>query len=199
MRSDGISDGVIPSRLDMLEAQGIKVIVPRPGRLPRADLAVLPEPSSPEHRYYRPLLEEAGIPHVSHRDPLTGLALALAYPLASLGSLVAGIDPGRRCGLVVLGGTLVIHASKVLCESIGRELHSLLARIPHSQRMILLGDGEGVMEAAASLEQEGLSYRLVHEWGSTSSPARGPVEDVLKDKDLLAGLTIALRGVVRRV
>ncbi len=181
----------------LLRAQGVRLLIPQPGSLPRGDVAVLPEKGSPEHRFYEPMLRRLGIPAVAHRDPLAGLALALSYPRRSLGRLTIGVDPGRKCGLVVIGGPYVVVARKVDCEGIGPAVRSLADRIPNSGVEVLVGDGEGMLRAVESLESEDIVYAIVPENGSTSNPSRGPLESVLRDKDLLASLTIALRGARR--
>ena len=118
LRGDGPGMRLAREMDALLRAQGVRLLVPQPGPLPRGDVAVLPERGSPEYRLYAPELKRIGVPAVAHGDPLAGLSLALSYPRPSLGRLTVGVDPGRECGLVVIGGPYVVVARKVGCERV---------------------------------------------------------------------------------
>ncbi|MCE4626015.1 MAG: hypothetical protein F7C35_09175 [Desulfurococcales archaeon] len=194
LRADKDSNEIYTAVTPLLRVQGVTLIIPPPGLLPKADIAVLPSKGTPEELYYRPLLESAGIPSVMDRDPLRALALALSHPWPPR-EVAFGVDPGRSCAVVMIVDGRVLSAFKSDCDMLARSISDLLARIPYQYFNIYLGDGEGVPGAVNSLTDAGLPFTLVREAGSTSNPARTPLARVLHDKDLIAGLTIALRGV----
>ena len=178
-----------------MRAQGIELLVPGyPLRVVDADVAVLPPPGEPEYNVYTPLLREMGIPVVAERDPLRGLVLALKYPVRSVSRLLFGVDPGGECGVTTIGDGTVIYTFKSPCRSAGARILEVSRRIPHDKMNVYVGDGQGLGEAMHSLVAAGISYSIIEERGSTVEPSHGPLRGVLKDKDLLASLTIALRG-----
>ncbi len=182
-----------------MKAQGVELIIPGPGSLPPADIALLPGPETPEYSYYVPRLREMGVPFIASIDPLTGLSRSLAYPRPNPETLIIGVDPGSTCGYVAVSDSNVLLGGKVECSLLGPKAIELAVRIPASNRMVFVGDGYGAATAVESLLEYGVEFTLVGERGSTSRPARGPLERVLKDKDLLASLTIALRGAYGKV
>ena len=173
----------------------MEVAIPRRGSDLRGDVAVLPPPGEPEHGYYEPLLRARGIPYVAERDPLAGLLLALHHPKRMLDSIVFGVDPGREeCGLTALGDGSLFYAEKTRCGEAPAAIEGVLGRIPHRGSKVYIGDGDVPRSLVEGLRERGISYVLVKERSTTSRPVLGPLAPVLRDKDLRASLTIALRG-----
>jgi hypothetical protein len=175
-------------------AQGLELIIPSGMNIPDADLAVFPSLGSPEYRFYYPLVERKGIPSIVEEDPIRGITRSIVYPRHSFRTLIFGVDPGGMCGLVALGDGYLVHAGKYDCNMLGDHIEELGSRIPAEENLVYVGDGQGLDKAINSLTQHGVPFHVVPEVGSTSYHVKGPLEELLKDKDLLASLTIALRG-----
>ena len=178
----------------LLEGQGVRILLPRPESLIDADIVVSPLPGSPEEAAYRSILEAYNGPVVAARDPLTAMSLALAYPRERFRRLVVGIDPGPvGCGVAALADRYLVEAARVPCEGLGSWVRGISGRVPHWRLEVYLGDGPGSSGASESLSGSGLDYYYVDERGTTRRP---PISlgRLVRDKDILAGAAIALRG-----
>ncbi|WP_062662750.1 hypothetical protein [Aeropyrum camini] len=113
--------------------------------------------------------------------------------------VAVGIDPGRMCTAVALADGLVLWEWKGGCGDLGLAVEGVLARIPHEGSAVYLGSGPSFEEAEKSLAAAGLGYIIVEEWGSTRSPYEPPggLSGLFSDKDILASITIAYRGLSR--
>ena len=170
------------------------MVYPQPGTLIDADVAVAPLPGSPEEALYRESLDSFPGPVIVERNPYTALSRALAHPRPRFSRLIAGVDPGRECGLAVIGDGVVIGLVKVDCGRLADAIMGFQENYPAARTETYIGDGQGFPRAAASMELAGLSYTVVDERGTTRPPAYAGLFSLVKDRDLLAGLAIALKG-----
>ncbi|MCE4609753.1 MAG: hypothetical protein F7C36_05180 [Desulfurococcales archaeon] len=178
----------------ILEAQGIEIEIPYPFTGLRGDIAVFRTPRDPEFYYYIKDLDEKGIPYIVELDPLRAISLSLIYPRSLFFKVVIGIDPGDRCGLVLLGDGVLLYSEKVQCNIIGERIRELSGLVEALEYRVYIGGGTGIDTALSSLENKGIKYRIVEEYKTTKDPSNGPITSLLKDKDLVAGYTIAVRG-----
>lgn len=176
----------------MYEAQGVVFLLPAPGEPVVADVAVLPPEGSPEDLLYDYSLVRASR-YVRRKGFRESLFHALAGPSGVFRSLIIGLDPGRECGASVIGDGLLIDASRVGCSSVGGYARGILDDAPYRLYSIYLGDGPGFEEAAASLAGAGLDFTVLEEGYTTRAPL--PRLGLVKDKDILASIRIAYKGV----
>ena len=178
----------------LFEAQGVRIHLPRPGTLLDADVVVAPLPGSPEEAAYREAIEAYAGPVVEARDPLTAMSLALAFPRERFRRLVVGIDPGSAsCGVAALADRYLVEAARVPCGGLGPWVLGVSRRVPHWRLEVYLGDGPGSGGASESLAVHGIDYYYVDESGTTRRPPLH-LGGLVRDKDILAGAAIALRG-----
>ncbi len=185
---------LLAETLPLLHKQGIRILLPPPGELIDASIAIAPPPGSPERVLYEEALNDFDGIVISERDPVKALGLALAWPKSAFRRTIAGIDPGRRCGVTVVADDIIVQAYKHPCTSIGRRLATFMEQVPTQAFNIYLGDGPGFAEAAASLAASNLEFAVVDEWGTTKRSLRRGIASYIRDRDLLASLAIALRG-----
>ncbi len=160
-----------------------------------ADVVVAPLEGSPEESAYVDTLRNYPGPIISDSDSIRALALALAYPDDRFNRLVLGVDPGRRCGFSCIGDDIVVYVGKVDCGSVGFTVKSLLERIPANRREVYVGDGSGFEAAAASFDVNSIPYRVTDERGTSKTlMVTKRILDVVKDRDIIASIAIALRG-----
>lgn len=178
----------------LLETQGVKVILPHWGDYIDADIVILPLEGSPEEKYYAGSLSRYRGPLVYDEDPLRALVYAITYPRRGFNRLVFGVDPGGMCGVASIGDSLVIHASKVDCSLVGPTVKALMESIPAERREVYAGNGHGLARAAASLARCGIAYGIVDETGTSRFKGRRGFNGVVRDRDIIAGIAIALRG-----
>jgi hypothetical protein len=157
-----------------------------------ADVSVEPLPGTPEWLLYQ------GVPRrvsytVSERDPLKALAQALTVPRSGFVRVSVGIDPGATCAVAIVADGILLRAWKTPCRLVGWELAGLLARLPSSRLDIAVGSGPGMLEASLSLGEAGLDYIVADESWTTSRPALWSPLGSLRDRDIRASATIALR------
>ncbi len=200
LRGDRKGIDFVKKNYELFKLQGIRISVPGAEKilLPDGGIAVLESRRSPEYLYYGEVLRRSGYPCIFERDPLRAVSLAITYPGSVLNRVVIGVDPGDSCGLVALGDGLVLFAEKINCMNIKDKIQYIVGSIPGKAYSIFVGDGQGlggVLDALTSISlASNIRLGLVEEKGSTREPVRGPLASYLKDKDLLAGLTIAVRG-----
>ncbi len=179
----------------ILGGQGVYFVTPLPGSLVDADILVAPLPGTPESLAYAATLSGFPGPVVKERDPLRAVALALAYPRRWFNRLVVGVDPGSLCGAAVLGDYYLLEAERLPCETIGDWVAEVSSRIPHSSMGVFIGDGPGSGRAASSLANRGIEYEVIDESGTTSRRGLASrISSIVGDRDILAGIAIALRG-----
>ncbi len=176
----------------LYEAQGVVFLLPAPGEPVIADVAVLPREGSPEGLLYDYSVVRASriVRKPGFRESLFD---ALSGPRGFFRSLVIGLDPGRECGASVIGDGLLLDASRMPCGEVGGYARGILADAPYRVYSIYLGDGPGFEDAAASLSGEGLEYTVLEEGYTTRGPLPGG--GLVKDKDILASIRIAYKGV----
>ncbi len=179
----------------LLEVQGVSVNLPGIYEYIDADVVVAPLEGSPEESAYADTLRKYPGPIISDSDSIRALALALAYPDDRFNRLVLGVDPGRRCGFSCIGDDMVVYVGKVDCRGIGFAVKSLLERIPADRHEVYVGDGSGLETAAASFDANSIPYRVTDERGTSKTlMATKRILDVVKDRDIIASIAIALRG-----
>jgi len=194
LRGDPRALGVARRHQELLEAQNILFVYPPPDRLVDADIVVAPLPDSPEEPLYRPVLDEYRGPVVRDRDPHAALSRSLAYPKDMFTRLIIGVDPGRECGVAAIVDGIVIQLSKRPCPDLAPTVRELAALYPSTRVETYIGDGHGLAAATASMDELGLEYVIVDEYGTTRPPSYAGLFSLVRDKDLLAGLAIALKG-----
>ncbi|BAA81088.2 hypothetical protein APE_2077.1 [Aeropyrum pernix K1] len=194
---------VVKQHRELLARQGVEIEVPKGGPHPSwagCEVAVLPPPDSPERSWAEGFVAPLRCRRlVSSKDPLRALYTALAYPSPGFLHVTVGIDPGRMCTAVALADGLVLWEWKGGCGELGPAVRGVLSRIPHEGSAVYLGSGPSFEEAEESLAAAGLGYSIVEEWGSTRSPYEPPggLSGLFSDKDILASITIAYRGLSR--
>jgi len=169
-------------------------VYPHPGALLDADVVVAPLQGSPEYVLYRESLEDYTGPVVAARDPYHALASALSHPKRGFTRLIIGVDPGRECGVAVIADGVVVRLEKTPCRSLAPTIIESLDRYPSARAETYIGDGYGFSRAVESMEEAGLAYVIVDESGTTRPSAYAGLFSRVKDRDLLAGLAIALKG-----
>lgn len=181
--------------------QGVRVILPKRGELIDADIIVLPGENTPEKEYFREAIEGFKGPVISEENPFRALVYAITYPRRGFTRLVFGVDPGKQCGVAGIGDTLIIFASKVDCNMVGGLVGELIRSIPARRTEVYVGNGQGFLTAITSLGENNIHYIIVDETGTTGSTSPDRVNGIVKDRDIIAGITIALRGAygVKRV
>lgn len=112
------------------------------------------------------------------------------------GTLIAGIDPGRRPGVAILSGDMVIAVHQVnvidvepLLKKISQDYHAriVLVRIGHGARLV-------TTQIINSLLQGGFKVELVDESGTT--PHIGKSIHTSTVRDIIAAINIArIKGV----
>jgi len=202
LRGDPQGLRMVRSMTEMLEAQGVRLQVPRGRSLPLGvDVIVAPLRGSPEWRVYAPLLEEAaraGVGVVEERDPARALYRALAHPWDAFPSVAVGVDPGASgCAAAAVAEGLLLWVWRGECSGLGAAVAGLARRVPHVILTVYLGDGPGFEEAEESLAAHGVGYTVVPEEGSTKRPLGEPSLAKLLDRHVLASATIAFRGLAR--
>lgn len=193
---------VVKDYIPLLSVQGIEVVVPpgtgsQDGVFRRCDVAVAPPIYSPEHGWSMGVLERMKCDSIiSDESPLKAIFRALAHPWELFMQVVFGVDPGYRCAAVAIADGIVVWTWKGRCGELGKAVVGILEFVPSSSSHIYLGSGPAFEEAEESLIESGIEYTIVEEWGSTSKPYSPPgsLYRMLEDKDLLASLTIAYRG-----
>jgi hypothetical protein len=99
-----------------------------------------------------------------------------------------------------LGDGIIFFGEKINYYNINKKIRYLIRNIPGEKYYVFLGDGQGldallsVLDNPINDNQRGIQFGLVEERGSTKEPVRGPMLSYFRDKDLLAALTIAVRG-----
>ena len=192
LRGDPESIRGVRERLPLLEGQGILVLFPAPGEPVDADVAVLPPPGSIEDHVYDYSVVRAG-----RLVRVEGFRRALFESIAGVRGrfsyVAAGVDPGRECGVSLLGDGVLLDATRLDCQGVGGYIKGLLDDVPHDWYTVFVGDGPGFGDAVESLEAEGLRYVVLEE----SYTTRGvlPVYPWVRDKDILASIRIAYKGV----
>ena len=192
LRADPEALRVLWEARGILALQGVSLFQPAGLHEVVADVSVEPLPGTPEWLLYR------GVPRrvsyrISERDPWRALALALSAPRGGFARVGVGVDPGSTCAVSIVADGLLLRAWKTPCGNVGWELAGLLARIPYSRLDIAVGSGPGMPEASLSLGEAGLEYRVADESWTTSRPALWSPLEALRDRDLRASATIALR------
>lgn len=181
--------------MGLLEAQGVRIELPSPGSPILSRVVVAPRRGSPEYRAYREVLSSLRGAHIiTYPRPLGALLRAIIAPRGSYATILVGVDPGRECAASAYGERYVVWLWKGRCSRVGRAIMGLLSEAPHDSALISLGSGPGFEEAEASLGEAGLGYVVVDELYTSSRPIESRVAGVVGDRDVLASLTIALRG-----
>jgi len=194
LRGDPRGLRVARQHREILEAQSILLIYPSPERLVDADVIVAPLPGSPEEPLYRTILDEYPGPIVRERDPHAALSRSLSYPKDRFTRLIIGVDPGRECGIAAIADGIVINLSKRPCNDLAPTVMELAGLYPSARVETYIGDGYGLAAATVSMDEHGLRYVIVDEHGTTRPPSYAGLFSLVRDKDLLAGLAIALKG-----
>ncbi len=191
LRGDPQATRVARSARRLLGAQGVHLFVPLRLDVVEADVAVEPLPGTPEWLAYS-AAELRVAYRVSHPDPLAALALAVTAPRSGFSRLLLGVDPGRLCAASLVGDGILLRAAKMPCSELGGFAVEAYRRMPSEAFEAIVGSGPGFAEAVASLEAEGVPFRLADESWTTSRPAMWDPLRVLGDRDLAAAATIAL-------
>jgi len=194
LRGDPRGLRVARQHQEILEAQSILLVYPSPERLVDADIVVAPLPGSPEEPLYRATLDEYKGPVVRERDPHAALSRSLSYPKDRFARLIIGVDPGRDCGVAAIVDGIVISLTRRPCTDLAPTVRELAGLYPSSRVETYIGDGYGLAAAAASMDEHGVEYVIVDEYGTTRPPSYAGLFSLVRDKDLLAGLAIALKG-----
>ncbi len=168
--------------------------MPIPEELFDADVIVAPLEGTPEFKVYSNALESYKGGVIRERDPHKALMMALTYPRRGFRRVVFGIDPGKNCGLAGLGDRFIVHTSYIPCNNVGKEISELKNKIPGDYWEVYVGNGYGVYKAVASLLEAGISYKLVDEHGTTKKTSEKRFTGPVKNRDIISGLAIALRG-----
>ncbi len=188
------------SMAGLLIVQGIRLAVPRdPGQPVYGEVCVIPPEGSPDYRWALEAASKSGCRGlVGDVDPERALYKALHYPGDGFMQAVIGVDPGRECAASAIADGVLVWMWRGRCASVGLSIKGFLDKASPSVLNIFLGSGPSFEEAEYSLALAGLSYTIVEEWGTTSMPYDPPggVYTSMLDKDLLASLTIAYRGLV---
>ncbi len=179
---------------ELFKAQDIHIIIPYPGKEYNGDIAVFSSTDSPEYRYYVEDLAKRKIPYIIEKDWLRALALSLVYPRKQFSKVTIGVDPGNQCGIVVLGDGVLIYGLKIDCSKLGESIRKIYDSIPSRTRKIYVGNGTGLETVITELNNIGFEYIIIDENTTTRTPIKSNITKLLKDKDLIAGYTIAVRG-----
>ncbi len=191
LRGDYEAIKIIKSKKDLLEKQGILLINDYVNS--EASVIISPLRNTPEYDvYYNSIKDLKNV--IYEEDPEVALFKAIVYPKTSFNHIIVGIDPGMLCGYVILGDGIAIGEGKVSCNSIGNIIKKDLEKIPHINKEIILGSGEGWITAGNSLLRNGLSYKIVREEEVAKFMPKTPIFKIFKDKDVRSAMAIALRG-----
>lgn len=194
LRGDPESISFIKQIMKLLEIQGIRILLQRQEEFIDADIIVLPKRNSPEEKFFERVVSSFNGPLISEEDPVKALVYAITYPRKGFKKLIFGIDPGKECGIASIGDTLIVFVSKVDCSMVGSTIRELVKSIPAKTSEVYVGNGHGFIDAIASLSQSGIEYFIVDETGTTGASSINHVSEIVKDRDIIAGITIALRG-----
>lgn len=192
LRADPEGLRVLREAREILAPQGIRLFQPHGLDAVVADVSVEPLPGTPEWLLYQGVPQRVSY-KISERDPWRALARALTVPRSGFARVAVGIDPGSTCAVAIVADGILLRAWKAPCHTVGRELTGLLARLPSSRLDIAVGSGPGMPEASLSLGEAGLEYIVADESWTTSRPALWAPLERLRDRDIKASATIALR------
>jgi len=181
----------------LLGIQGLALYIPGGLGPVRADVVVEPLPGTPEWRAYS-TVEVMARYRVSHPDPLTALALAVAAPRRGFSRLLLGVDPGGTCAGSLVGDSLLLSVFRAPCASLGEKALDASKRIPAGRFEVIVGSGPGFEEAASSLARAGVPFRVADESWTTSRPSLWVPLQALGDRDIAAAATIALLAAAGR-
>lgn len=135
---------------------------------------------------------------IVYDDPVSTVSRAIQAEKGHrpIGSMVIGIDPGRRPGIAVLTGDMVVEVHQVSVT----EVEPLIRKIIHDNRpssvMIRIGHGARLVttQITNSLLEAGFRVEMVDESGTTPHIGRDVHTHTLRD--IIAAINIArIRGV----
>ncbi|AFZ70500.1 hypothetical protein Calag_0756 [Caldisphaera lagunensis DSM 15908] len=191
LRGDYKAIKIIKSKKELLEKQGIIIINDYINS--ETSVIISPLKNTPEYDvYYKNIEHLKNV--IYEEDPEVALFKAIVYPKSKFDHVIVGIDPGISCGYVILGDGLIIGEGKVSCNTIGNTIKKELEKIPHINKEVILGSGEGWITAGNSLIKNGLSYKIVREDDVAKNMPKTPIFKIFKDKDVRSAMVIALRG-----
>ena len=135
---------------------------------------------------------------IIYDDPISTVSRAIHAEkgYGPVGSMIIGIDPGRRPGIAVLTGDIVVAVHQVSVT----EVEPLIRKIIHDYRptavLIRIGHGARLVttQITNSLLQAGLKVEMVDESGTTPHIGRDVHTHTLRD--IIAAINIArIKGV----
>jgi hypothetical protein len=198
LRGDPESFKVISRLKELLEVQGIRIVIPNDlsSRM-EADVVVMPKPGSPEEKAIKRDNLKTRYLIKGVEDPWLALSLAIASPLRRFNVLSIGIDPGPKVsGLSAIADSVLLWTSKITLDEVVPMILWLESWIPSIRRKVYIGRSQFSKELATALAEKGIPYILVDEEGTTKAPSRWYVLERLKDRETVASATIALLGML---
>ena len=193
LRGDPQSIEVIRKLKELLSLQGIDVILPSLDKRLSVDVAVLPKPDSPESRTRWQIYAKYIIDYVN--DPWQALSLAIVAPKKTFRTLSIGIDPGPSfLGLSAIADNVLLWISKLSLRELKKEITWLKNWIPSLITKIYVGGGEYSKNVTKELNDLKYDIKIINEDGTTSMPSNWCILEAIRDRDLMASITIALIG-----
>ncbi len=157
------------------------------------DVAVLPKPGSPESEIEWRIHAKYIIDNVS--NPWQAISLAITAPKKAFRTLSIGIDPGPTfLGLSAIADNILLWLSKLNIVELKKEIVWLKNWIPSSITRVYVGGGEYSGNVIEELNDLKYDVRIVNEDGTTSMPSNWRILETVRDRDLMASITIALIG-----
>ncbi len=198
LRGDPESLHVIKNVRDILRIQNIEIIMPEPDEDINVDVAVMPGPDSIERLYeWKGVKARFYVRDV--KDPWRALSEALVYPSDTFKILSIGVDPGPKAsGLSALADDILLWASKIPNEELADRILWLRSWIPFKLSKVYVGKSFSE-NVRCVLDSADIKYILVDERGTTVTPSRWYVLEELKNRDIVASVTIALIGIIEEV
>lgn len=199
LRGDPTSIAVVKDHKELLEAQGVILLTPSITSELRVDVIVEPLKGEPEWLLYKShsRIRAKYIIGANVENPYKALALSLIAPKPRYSMAAIGIDPGTSaCGFSLIADDILLMAKKISCSKTLQMLDWIREWLPTNSIKIFLGKGPGLNYLRELLEASRIDYQIVDEDYTTSRPTYWHISRILRDKDLTASVTIALKGVL---